>query len=342
MKNYKKIFIFLISIVSVLSIKAIGAEIIGEVVSSDIAMFIDRKPIKSYNVNGSTYILASDLRGYGFFVVWNESERTVNITRGSEKDYFLMSQDEINILKSEIITGQKLYDLYSTDIKVYINGNLIEAAALSGATLVKFRDLEVFGPDIIFLEEMRQANLDMIEFELYTAFESAEKQELVIDEKTTYIGEVLNGLPNGIGKMYTNDEKYLSVFKGTTSDSLQVDSVSDEKVKFTITDFGYFKDGKKDGIVMTGGEYVAEILISSAPMVVLERLMEIEIIGSYSNGIENGLIIEMSANHHGEFIRRDYFSENGYKGLEYYSIYDSDYLYRYQVLSVRKPQNEIY
>ena len=43
-------------------------KIIGNVLSTDIVTFIDRTPIRSYNYQNHTYVIAEKLRDYGFDV----------------------------------------------------------------------------------------------------------------------------------------------------------------------------------------------------------------------------------------------------------------------------------
>ena len=340
MKNYKKILVFCILLFTLFSLRAMGAQVIGTATNTDIAAFIDNLPIKSYHASGSTYIVAEDLRDYGFSVIWNGALRTLNIYRDTEGQYALMEKDEINILKAEVLNNKRYYDIYSTDIKTYLNDSLIDSYSIDGVTLIKFRALEAYG-DISYDEEKRQARCDVLLHEFNIAFEKAEAQTLRIDENTIYMGEVLDGKPNGIGVMYTEEEKYLSEYRGLTSDTLQAYFTADEPTKCLISEYGHFKDGKRNGFVLTYGEYIGRILTNSVPMVMVDRVINLEIIGNYTEGYENGLIIRIDTNQHGENIRLDYFSENDNNTLEYYSVADNEYFYGYKVLSVKRAGSEI-
>ena len=44
---------------------------------TDITAQINGHPLRSYNVNGSTAVVAEDLRGYGFQVLWDAEDRTL-------------------------------------------------------------------------------------------------------------------------------------------------------------------------------------------------------------------------------------------------------------------------
>jgi len=334
MKKHKKIFMLLILLFTVFSIKALGAQIIGEATNTDIAAFIDNKPISSYHVGGFTYIVAEELRAHGFSVDWNEGARSLSIKRDTIRQYGLMEEAGINILKSDLLAARKFYDIYSSDIKTYMGGKLIDGCSVDGVTLIKFRELSVYG-DISYNERKRHAVCDILKKELLEAYAASEKQEIKISDNITYIGEVLEGKPNGIGMMHITETGYLSEYRGIVSDQLQAYFTADKISECVITELGYFKDGKKDGEVITTGEYIGQIVVNFVPMTVIDRIMNIEIIGSYTEGRENGLIMEISTNQYGEDIRLDYFSTDDIKNLEYYSVFDDDYIYGYKVLTVK-------
>lgn len=125
--------------------------IIGEVLSSDIECEINKIPINAYNVNGHMYVRAESLRGYGFIVDWNEKEKRVDIKRGKS----------VNSIPEPIINkkkGEKLYDIYSTDIRTYLEGAELDSVNIGGHTFVKFSQLSRVG-DVSFDEEKRTAEL---------------------------------------------------------------------------------------------------------------------------------------------------------------------------------------
>lgn len=50
---------------------------------TDITAQINGHPLRSYNVNGSTAVVAEDLRGYGFQVLWDAEDRTLSVERAA-------------------------------------------------------------------------------------------------------------------------------------------------------------------------------------------------------------------------------------------------------------------
>ena len=214
-----------------------AAQIVGTVYTTDIGAVIDGNPIKSYNISDRTYIKAENLRGYGFNVEWNADARTLSITPDSLSLRTILPESEINIKKADIPIHRKLYDVYSTDIKTYLNGNEIPACNIDGETLVKFSDLSPIGY-VEYDDEKRLASLDVIKHRLDMEYEKAEKQEITLADGITYIGEVSDGIPNGIGKKYVKTR--LSEFPGTINDE-------------TVT--AHFTGGKIDGEYYTDRTY---------------------------------------------------------------------------------------
>ena len=89
----------------------VNAEVTGIVYSTDIGALIDGSPIESYNINDSTYIKAEDLRGYGFDVIWDESERTLSLHVKTDSYRMILPESAINVKKSDIPFLQKRYDI---------------------------------------------------------------------------------------------------------------------------------------------------------------------------------------------------------------------------------------
>ena len=61
---------------------------------------------------------------------------------------------------SEDLIGKKAYDVLSTDIKTYINGNLVKSFNIGGNTIIYFDDLSVFG-DVSYDDSARRLDLDV-------------------------------------------------------------------------------------------------------------------------------------------------------------------------------------
>lgn len=200
-----------IKLLAALSILALGIsvgiaayaqdDIIGAAYATDIGAIIDGSPIASYNINGSTYVIAEELRSYGFDVTWDGDAFTLTIEKNDGMPLSLLEADGINVRKDNISVGRKMYDVYSTDIVTFINGQSADAAFINGQMLIKLRDLGVYG-DVSFDEESRVASLETIKAGLLKEFEeAADKQTLDLGYGQIYEGQVEDGEPNGIGKI---------------------------------------------------------------------------------------------------------------------------------------------
>ena len=146
----KKSCILLISLAlaaNTVNVYAYQPKIIGSVLSTDIIAYIDKNPIRSYNYSNSTYVLAKDLRDYGFEVTWNDDTRTVNITLPENRTVKEFSADEKQALEKRDPVGIKRYDVYQTDIQTLFDGEPVTskdspaAINVDGKTLILFSSL---------------------------------------------------------------------------------------------------------------------------------------------------------------------------------------------------------
>ena len=127
---------FIITLIAIMffAISISAADIIGDVKDTDIVALIDDAQIKSYNYKGHTYVIAEELKHFGFDVVWNERDRALKITRGGN-NFSPYTPDNENPAKQ----------VYQTDIKAYINDNEITAYNVGGRTIINIESLEAFG-----------------------------------------------------------------------------------------------------------------------------------------------------------------------------------------------------
>lgn len=146
-------------------------KIIGNVLSTDIIAYVDNIPIHSYNYQNHTYVMAEELRDYGFDVVWNGKNRTLNITLPQKRTEKEMSYEEeqrfLSSAKAET-PGKKRFDVYQTDIQVLFDGKPIQteehaktSVNVNGNTLVLFSALKHFG-DVKWDQEYRSSSLHTV------------------------------------------------------------------------------------------------------------------------------------------------------------------------------------
>ncbi len=144
-----KKFISIVLIISLLCIGAISVsaakigDIVNATVYTDIVAKINGNDIASYNVDGYTVVVAEDLRGYGFDVVWNDADRTLRISKNVAKPSITSNYVAPKIQTNKI--GEKAFDVLYSDIKTYIDGQLVTSYNIDGRTVIYFNDLSCFG-----------------------------------------------------------------------------------------------------------------------------------------------------------------------------------------------------
>lgn len=158
MKKNLKFVVLLVSIaITGIGTVAKASNIIGKTVYTDIVASINDYNIESYNINGYTGVIAEDLRNFGFNVEWRPEEFALYITRANTN---IVQSTYIapEISKSQI--GKKAHNLYQTDVKTYINGNLVTSYNINGRTIIHFDDLGVFG-NIKYDNSLRRLDIDI-------------------------------------------------------------------------------------------------------------------------------------------------------------------------------------
>lgn len=124
-----------------------GAKAVDYALHTDIVAQINGHPIRSYNIGGYTAVVAEDLRGYGFHVIWHGDTRTLHITRATrnwELETPEIWPDYVPHGLSRPV-GTRAKAVYDTDIVTYAAGQLIKSFNIDGETLVWMDDLTAFG-----------------------------------------------------------------------------------------------------------------------------------------------------------------------------------------------------
>ena len=131
-------------------------DISGYTKYTDIAAYINHFAIQSYNYNDTTYVVAEDLRDFGFLVEWNGDNRTLSVSRDSRSNS--INQRSIPQAVSADIVGTDALPILETDIKTYINGELTDSGNIDGKTVIPFKSLAQFG-NILYDDSIRSAKL---------------------------------------------------------------------------------------------------------------------------------------------------------------------------------------
>ena len=141
----KKITCYVLTLVLLLCLMPATAnaakvgDVIGEALHTDIVAYINHYAIPSYAVNGTSCIVAEDLRNYCFDVNWDGATKSLYISRNAYTTPNGMT------FKKTGKPGTKFTDLLKTDISVYANGKKLTSYAINGYTMIPIEELTVFG-----------------------------------------------------------------------------------------------------------------------------------------------------------------------------------------------------
>ena len=138
-------------------------KIINYSLYTEIVAKINGHVIRSYNIDGYTAVVAEDLRGYGFYAVWDPAERTLNVMRATNDDGSLQlpyKWAEYDPGKLTRPIGSRAFPIYETDIRTYVAGGEVDAFNIDGETLIWIEDLAPFG-DVVWHEKERYIELTL-------------------------------------------------------------------------------------------------------------------------------------------------------------------------------------
>ncbi len=131
----KKVFVITFLLLLAMTISVGAAQVgekIGEAVYSDITAYVNNYPMQSYVINNYAVIIAEDLKNYGCDVVYDDSSRTLNITKSAGSGGFSSQL----VYKTSKETGEYFTDVLYTDIKTYVNGNKVTSFNVNGRTMI--------------------------------------------------------------------------------------------------------------------------------------------------------------------------------------------------------------
>ena len=134
---------------------AASADWVGTINTTDIKAFINYMYVPTYNFGGTTVVFVRDLENYGYAVDWRESTRSVILYKSNAEIDFepalwqYLTPAEVNM---------KMYDVYSSDIKVYFANGTIPSYNIDGKVAVALRDIDIM-MNIQFDEAERTACL---------------------------------------------------------------------------------------------------------------------------------------------------------------------------------------
>ena len=116
---------------------------VGYALTTDIVATINGYDIPSYNVDGYTYIVAEDLRYYGFAVNYDNASRSLSISRDYSQKWVSKAYTKPYVSAEKV--GKKEHSLLYTDIKTYFDGNYTHSYNINGQTIIRFDALSAYG-----------------------------------------------------------------------------------------------------------------------------------------------------------------------------------------------------
>lgn len=134
----------LIAVALICSVNAYNpGDPIGWVYNSDVLAYIDGYPIKSYNINWKTYVVAEDLLNYGFNVEWRGDEKMLII----HPEHTTLPENYTTTYEhteSDGVPGTPAMEYIYTDITTWIGDTQVESYNISGNTCVCMDDLATY------------------------------------------------------------------------------------------------------------------------------------------------------------------------------------------------------
>lgn len=200
--DMKKLLLLVLVLLCMPCVAFASGEVLGHIYSTDIVAYIDGAPVNSYNIGGKTAVIVEELIGYdmvnyGFDGEYNDETRTLNFyTTGSG------SYKNEDFAPAKNVPGRVVGDIYSTDIKLYLNSVEVKGYNIGGKTAVAIEDIATINP------EHTNAAYGFSEY-LCNFIWDGEKREIYLN---TYIASHI-ALNEGKGTkvqfmLYDNDLKY--------------------------------------------------------------------------------------------------------------------------------------
>lgn len=108
---------------------------------NNVRTFINNNPIQSYTINNHTVVSTSDIKDYGFRVVWDENARAVYISKDAAKDAWHPERHAGAVVNYQAYAGDVAFKTVPSDIKVYVNAQRVDSYNTNNLTYINLADL---------------------------------------------------------------------------------------------------------------------------------------------------------------------------------------------------------
>lgn len=158
---------------------AIGT-VVNHTLYTDIVAEIDGHPLRSYNVDNHTVIIAEDLQAYGFHVIWHAEERWLEVVRPVKNGEPLTPSAYPDYMPSAASgkIGTPAHDILYTDIVTTVAGDRIDSWNINGETVIPFRELERYG-QVLYDNETRRSMYITEPYKVFAGGHWVEQQQPV-------------------------------------------------------------------------------------------------------------------------------------------------------------------
>lgn len=145
----------LLSMLIILSLLCVSGSMVSAehskyTLHTDILAYINGAPIRSFNIDGFTGIVAEDLLQYGFGVYYDDVARTLEIIRLNDQ---ITSNYVPEVLTAPV--GSKNKMIHNTDIKTYVEGVLVPSFNIGGETIIFIDALMCYGEVVWYPDERK-------------------------------------------------------------------------------------------------------------------------------------------------------------------------------------------
>ncbi|MCL2574919.1 MAG: hypothetical protein FWE33_00665 [Defluviitaleaceae bacterium] len=127
---------------------------LGNVMHTNIRVFIDGVQIQGYNIYDNTFIVVEDLSAYGFDVQWNAATSTLTVGRGT-------STVQPRAIPSGQPTTGIAFPYLATNVVAYVLGQRVDSYNIDGFTVIQIDRLAEIA-DHVLQWNSEQATLSMI------------------------------------------------------------------------------------------------------------------------------------------------------------------------------------
>ena len=204
-------------------------DIIGRALNTDIVVYINNYAIPSFAVDGSSCIVAEDLRNFGFDVIWDDISRSLSIKRNKN-----ILVNPMSVTK-DAKAGGFFADLLETDIAVYASGISVTSYAMNGYTIIPVEELTMFG-NVYWIENERALKLWVEGLHIREAMQPITRRQNDTSAYSAFNGIYVGGGISVPGSIYSIGQ-WSAVLSNVTEDSMHLSfgqSESDYGVIMTL------------------------------------------------------------------------------------------------------------